>query len=174
MKTAVILQMCFLIAVQGGDRHVNSVRRVQAGDDFFTPNPTPQPADDYYTPSPAPQPGVVTGSNCDANGGTCTCAKDGNGMPITVNFYGDTTDEKVYGCGGAFSLSGADLTATVEGEVPGGSAGISFLSQDSYYGWEGCCTLCGEILQANGKISSGWQCNKDFFATGIWLVGINA
>eukprot|EP00808_Paulinella_micropora_P015110 g55994.t1 len=43
---------------------------------------------------------------CNGAGGTCGCAYDGSGVPITLNrFSGDDSDEKVWGCGGAFELA---------------------------------------------------------------------
>jgi len=107
---------------------------------------------------------------CEGNGGNCICGKGGDGNLITLNrFYGDDSDEKVWGCGGAFILSGIDLEAQYDGEVPSVGGNVAFTQESSWEGWEGCCAICGYNLEWSGKISSGWYCEKDFFATGIWL-----
>ncbi|MFN9982761.1 MAG: hypothetical protein ACK53Y_22720, partial [bacterium] len=111
---------------------------------------------------------------CEGNGGNCICGKGGDGNLITLNrFYGDDSDEKVWGCGGAFILSGIDLEAQYDGEVPSVGGNVAFTQESSWEGWEGCCAICGYNLEWSGKISSGWYCEKDFFATGIWLKGKN-
>jgi hypothetical protein len=121
-------------------------------------------------------------SSCSENGGACICGSDGNGQLITLNrFFGDSNDEKVWGCGGAFILSGAGWNAQWGGTLSESgpeataenSAGIIFSQEDSYSGWEACCAICGVNLQKAGKISDGWYCEKDFFSTGIWLIGKN-
>ena len=90
---------------------------------------------------------------------------------ITLNrFDSDGTDEKVWGCGGNFYLSGASLSGTLAKE-PSAEIGLSFSQSDSFYGWEGCCSVAGEALQSRGYLSDGWFCEKDFFSTGIWLKG---
>ncbi len=107
------------------------------------------------------------GGFCEPNGGACECGKDDNGVLITLNrFWGDSSDEQVMGCGGAFQFTGLDLSVE---KNP--SAGANFGQGETFYGWEGCCTVCGKNLQAAGKLSSGWYCEKDFFSTGIWLKG---
>jgi hypothetical protein len=96
-------------------------------------------------------------------------------------YYGDNNDEQVYGCGGAFQLSGADLDLQWGGALSQGGReaniaaglGLNFAQQESFDGWEGCCYICGVNLQIAGKISDGWYCEKDFFSTGIWLKGRN-
>jgi hypothetical protein len=106
---------------------------------------------------------------CAGDGGACQCGQGGDGSLITLNrFWGDATDEQVFGCGGAFHLDGATLEAQYGGD-PTGSLGLSFSQADSFDGWEGCCYICGLNLQIAGKLSSGWYCEKDFFSTGIWL-----
>ena len=131
-----------------------------------------------------PKTGPVSGY-CDPNGGTCLCGSGGNSetgkfSPITLNrFYGDTTDQKVWGCGGAFQLTALEFNAQWQKTFTSGSTsekisldmGISFAQQDSYLGWEACCYICGANLQMAGKLSSGWYCEKDLASTGIWLKG---
>jgi EGF-like domain len=103
---------------------------------------------------------------CSGIGGACNVI---NG--ITLNrFDSDGTDEKVWGCGGNFYLSGASLSGTLAKE-PSAEIGLSFSQSDSFYGWEGCCSVAGEALQSRGYLSDGWFCEKDFFSTGIWLKG---
>jgi hypothetical protein len=113
---------------------------------------------------------------CDPNGGSCRCGAGGDGSVITLNrFWGDSSDEQVWGCGGAFQLSGASLSGQWGGSQDGNAinAGFDFSQSASYHGWEGCCNICGMNLQLAGRLSSGWYCEKDFFSTGIWLKGIN-
>jgi hypothetical protein len=112
---------------------------------------------------------------CDSDGGTCTCGSDGNGNLITLNrFWGDKSDEKVWGCGGAFALQSASIDASAElsdkSLSKGVNVGLDFGTEPSYYGWEGCCAVCGTNLEALGFLSSGWYCDKDLFSTGIWLI----
>jgi len=112
---------------------------------------------------------------CDGNGGACSCGYGGDGAVITMNrFFGDSNDEQVMGCGGAFALTGASLSGQWGGtqDSLAASIGLDFSQGASYYGWEGCCYVCGANLQLAGKLSSGWYCEKDFFSTGIWLKGI--
>ena len=110
--------------------------------------------------------------SCNGDGGACECGSGGDGKRITLNrFWGDGSDEQVYGCGGAFHLSGADLSAQYGSDGGSGAIGINFDQAASYDGWEGCCTICGMNLQIAGKLASGWYCEKDFFSTGIWLKG---
>ncbi|KAL3766030.1 hypothetical protein ACHAWU_002745 [Discostella pseudostelligera] len=109
---------------------------------------------------------------CEPNGGTCGCGKDGNGGVITLNrFWGDSSDEQVWGCGGAFALTGLELSQQWDSSTVQSSVGVIFEQGDSYHGWEGCCQVCGLNLQMAGRLSSGWYCEKDLFATGIWLKG---
>jgi len=142
------------------------------------------------SPGPGPTGEDTSGSSegpltglCDSNGGSCGCGTDGSGRDITLNrFFGDWNDETVFGCGGAFALSGAELGAQWETTFSeggpeastGASLGLSFSQGESWNGWEGCCYVCGVNLQMAGKLSSGWYCEKDFFSTGIWLKGVNA
>jgi hypothetical protein len=120
--------------------------------------------------------GDAARANCLA-GGTCICGMGGDGAPLITmnNFGGDFNDQKVFGCGGAFQLAsggiGTNVDCSGEGCSSGGMAGFGFEQADSYYGWEGCCAVCGTVLQHNGLLSAGWNCQKDFFATGIWLRG---
>lgn len=135
-------------------------------------------ADD--TPPTAPTTPIT--DFCTGDGGACGCGAGGDGSRITLNrFWGDDSDEQVWGCGGAFRLEAVTLdqqwggTLTMEGpqaEVSR-SLGLTFGQEDSFDGWEGCCYICGANLQIAGKISSGWYCEKDFFSTGIWLKGTN-
>jgi hypothetical protein len=114
-------------------------------------------------------------AGCEPNGGSCWCGNGGDGGRITMNrFWGDFNDEKVEGCGGAFRLAtvGGSAEFGSDGQVSG-SVGVQFVQEASYDGWEGCCNLCGTYLQAAGRLSSGWYCEKDFFSTGIWLKGVN-
>lgn len=111
---------------------------------------------------------------CDGNGGACSCGYDGDGNIITMNrFYGDHNDEKVWGCGGAFALTGGKLSGQWGGtrDSLASSMGLDFSQGKSFHGWEGCCYVCGANLQMAGKLSSGWYCEKDFSSTGIWLKG---
>ena len=115
-------------------------------------------------------------SACQNNGGACVCGSGGDGSIITLNrFFGDQTDMQVWGCGGAFALSGAtvgaDVEATPEELSAGINVGLQFEQQSSFYGWEGCCYVCGKNLETIGSLSPGWYCEKDFFSTGIWLKG---
>ena len=99
------------------------------------------------------------------------------------SFVGDENNEKIYGCGGAFQLTGSTLnqqwggTPCETGPEANVAAilGLEFSQQDSYDGWEGCCYICGANLQMAGKLSDGWSCqkNSEIFATGIWLKGKN-
>lgn len=123
-------------------------------------------------------PAYPTEITCVGDGGACGCGRGGDGKLITLNrFFGDDSDQQVWGCGGAFSLNGgtwgAEWAATTTGTSAGTKAGMDFSQQVSYDGWEGCCFICGANLQLAGKLSSGWYCEKDFFSTGIWLKGKN-
>lgn len=118
--------------------------------------------------------------SCMGNGGSCGCGRGSDGKLITLNrFWGDDTDEKVYGCGGAFKLDGmtwssqwgATLTEAGPEANVAHSVGLSFSQEASYDGWEACCMICGVNLQMAGRIMDGWYCDKDLFSTGIWLVG---
>ena len=103
---------------------------------------------------------------CGGTGGACYVFDK-----ITLNrFDGDGTDEKVWGCGGGFSLSGASLKGTIEKE-PSAEISLTFSQTDSFYGWDGCCAAAGEALQSRGYLSDGWYCERDAFSTGIWLKG---
>jgi len=103
---------------------------------------------------------------CSGTGGVCYVFDK-----ISLNrFDGDGTDEKVWGCGGGFHLSGASLKGTIEKE-PSAEIILSFSQSDSFYGWEGCCTVAGKALQSRGYLSDGWYCEKVPFVTGIWLKG---
>jgi hypothetical protein len=103
---------------------------------------------------------------CSGNGGACTALEG-----ITLNrFDADGTDEKVWGCGFKFSLTGVELAATLA-EEPSAEVKLSFGQSESFLGWEGCCAAAGEALQSRGYLSDGWFCEKDFFGTGIWLKG---
>jgi hypothetical protein len=106
---------------------------------------------------------------CSGNGGACTVFQ---GSPsITLNkFDADGTDEKVWGCGGEFKFTGMELKGTLQKE-PSLEVSLSFSQTDSYYGWEGCCTVAGEAMQSRGYLSDGWYCEKDWGNTGIWLKG---
>ena len=107
---------------------------------------------------------------CSGNGGACSVINTPSGL-ITLNrFDADGTDEKVWGCGGAFKLDGATLAASLKKE-PSADISLSFSQGDSFAGWEGCYNSAGEALQSRGYLSDGWFCEKDFFATGIWLKG---
>ncbi len=126
-------------------------------------------------PDTLPAPVVTPIWGCDGNGGACNCGMGGDGSVITMNrFYGDYNDEQVMGCGGAFALTGGSLSGQWGGSQDSlaASIGIDFSQGASYYGWEGCCYVCGANLQLAGRLSSGWYCEKDFFSTGIWLKGI--
>jgi hypothetical protein len=102
---------------------------------------------------------------CAGDGGACQCGQGGDGTLITLNsFWGDATDEQVYGCSGAFHLDGATFDGQYGGDL-NGPLGLS----DSFDGWEGCCNICGMNLQIAGKLSSGWYCEMDSSSTGIWL-----
>ena len=110
---------------------------------------------------------------CTGRGGGCRCATASDGQAITMNrFYGDNNDEKVWGCGGAFRLSGFEWDAQMNGAISS-SFGVNFVQDLSAEGWEGCCWICGASLQVLGKLSDGWYCEKDLFSTGIWLKGRN-
>ena len=102
-------------------------------------------------------------------GGACHCGFGGDGAILTLNKF--TGDDKVYGCGGAFRLTGADVTAEWQGSSGLVTAGISFTQDASYDGWEGCCFICGKNLEIAGMIETAWYCEKDAFSTGIWLKG---
>eukprot|EP00457_Paulinella_chromatophora_P006952 gb/GEZN01006972.1/.p1 GENE.gb/GEZN01006972.1/~~gb/GEZN01006972.1/.p1 ORF type:complete len:376 (-),score=21.07 gb/GEZN01006972.1/:265-1392(-) len=129
----------------------------------------------------------VSLTTCNGAGGTCGCGYSNGNTPITLNrFYGDNSDEKVWGCGGGFGLDGATWNRQWGGSLdstgPQGSisdtVGLSFSSSASFYGWEGCCYICGLNLQMAGVLSEGWHCAKDSIfggwgATGIWLKGKN-
>mmetsp|Transcript_33379 Transcript_33379/g.53481 ORF Transcript_33379/g.53481 Transcript_33379/m.53481 type:complete len:185 (+) Transcript_33379:47-601(+) len=107
-------------------------------------------------------------------GGACHCGYGGDGAILTLNRF--TGDDKVYGCGGAFRLSGAEASAEWQGSSAGqsgsGSLMFSFTQDSSYDGWEGCCFICGKNLEIADMIESGWYCEKDAFSTGIWLKGL--
>jgi hypothetical protein len=83
---------------------------------------------------------------CTGNGGACGCGYGGDGKLLSMNrFFGDGNDMKVDGCGGAFTLSSMDLSASWGGEMsetgPSASATQSvaagFSQQPSHDGWEG-------------------------------------
>lgn len=121
-------------------------------------------------------------TSCTGNGGTCGCGKTTDGHVISMNrYWGDNNDEKVWGCGGAFQLTGASWNSQWGGTLSQASSeskishdfGLGFSQSASFDGWEGCCRICGANLQMAGKISDGWYCEKDFFSTGIWLKGKN-
>lgn len=108
---------------------------------------------------------------CSGNGGACTVLSPTGKSPISLNVFNvDRTDQKVWGCGGAFALKGADLKSTLAKE-PSQEIAFSFSASESFYGWEGCCNVAGEAMQSRGFLSDGWFCEKDFFSTGIWLKG---
>ena len=119
-------------------------------------------------------------STCSGGGGACGCGNSGDGKLISMSrFYGDKNDQKVYGCGGAFHLSGASWNAQWGGKLTESGpeanalqeAGITFTQSASFDGWEGCCLICGRNLEIAGKISDGWYCEKDWINSGIWLKG---
>ena len=126
--------------------------------------------------------GEVTGVY-NPNGGACRCGSDGNpDKPngISLNrFYGDKTDQKIWGCGGAFQLTGASAYAQFSAtfstnEIKATAmAGLNmqFGQSDSYLGWEACCYVCGATLQVASRLSPGWYCERDALSTGIWLKG---
>ena len=102
--------------------------------------------------------------------GACTVLSTDK-YTISLNrFDADRTDQKVWGCGGAFQLKGSDVSGKLEKE-PSAAIGLSFAQSDSFFGWEGCCSVAGEAMQSRGYLSDGWFCEKDFFSTGIWLKG---
>ena len=103
---------------------------------------------------------------CSGNGGACNVIAG-----ISLNrFKSDKTSERVWGCGGAFQLTGATLAATLAAE-PSADISLSFNKQESFLGWEGCCMAAGEALQSRGFLSDGWSCEKDIYSTGIYLKG---
>jgi Notch-like protein len=107
---------------------------------------------------------------CSGTGGACTVLSTDK-YTISLNrFDADRTDQKVWGCGGAFQLKGSDVSGKLEKE-PSAAIGLSFAQEDSFFGWEGCCSVAGEAMQSRGYLSDGWFCEKDFFSTGIWLKG---
>jgi hypothetical protein len=129
-----------------------------------------------------PPPRITPVAQCSGNGGACGCGLGGDGHIISMNkFFGDSNDEKVWGCGGAFKLDGATWNSQWGGTISEtgpeasvmNSVGLTFSSSASYDGWEGCCLICGVNLQIEGKLSDGWYCEKDLFSTGIWLKGTN-
>lgn len=146
------------------------------GPDFCGGNPPPTGGSSPVAAPPVGAPptssGVTPIEMCDGDGGTCICGNAGDGTAITLNrFWGNSLDEKVWGCGGAFHLDGATLDSQWGGDLESASlaAGVSFSQDQSFDGWEGCCAMCGMNLEIAGKLSSGWYCEKDMFSTGIWL-----
>jgi hypothetical protein len=103
---------------------------------------------------------------CSGNGGACKVL---DGTDIQLNrFNSDRTNQQVWGCGGAFKLTGAELKAILAKE-PSAEISLSFSQSDTFYGWEGCCRIAGEALQSRGYLSDGWFCVWD--PLGIWLKG---
>jgi hypothetical protein len=117
----------------------------------------------------------IADGTCNGDGGACGCGMGGDGTLMTMNqFYGDSNDQQVSGCGGAFQLTSVQWDAEWGGSLskfPSILASIGFSQAPSFYGWEDCCYHCGYNLQLAGKLTSGWFCEKDFFSTGIWLKG---
>lgn len=72
-------------------------------------------------------------------------------------FNGDSTDEKVWGCGD-YANPGGTQHAGNEGDDP----------------WMQCCESCGNYLQNNGKMKAGWGCkNAGAWYGVVWLRGCN-
>ena len=132
-------------------------------------------ADPDSSPSVA-NPGFVQRIDCGDDGGTCTCGKAEDGTMLTLGrFYGDKTDMKVNGCGGAFAVSGGSVGVEVDKNGPRLTGTITFDQTSTTFkgGWEQCCYACGSNLEEVSLLESGWECRKDSFNTGIWLRGKN-
>ncbi|KAL7559698.1 hypothetical protein ACA910_017601 [Epithemia clementina (nom. ined.)] len=158
---------------------------------------------DATTPSTFVYPAQVT-SGCEGDGGSCQCGTSANGKSIFLDsFKKDYTDTVVQGCGGNFKLDGlswgkqyfpnaggkrelanpAAAAALAGGAQKGAeiakliaeNLNVKFSVEESFDGWQGCCTVCATNLQNMGKLNSGWKCAQPVISFdprgGMWLNG---